>query len=337
MLQEKNYSPKCFYRMVQNYKEAQLLFAAIELDIFSHLEEFIHFKDVALKTGYNEKNLRLFLNSLVSIGLLEKQDDNYKNTPVVDCYLNKERDLYLGEYILFREKMMGLGKIQERVKNGPIQKVVDNNKGVEVYDFYKLAKLSMKEMYTGRIQSFLEASELLFSENGDLRILDLGGGSGIMAIEFIKKYPNSTGVIFEHPSVSELPKELVKEMELEDRIKVLSGDFTIDDIGKDYDIIIASGVLDFAKDNLQDMVKKLYKALNTSRYLYLVSHDVDEDHTSPKESIVGWLSSHLDGLDILLNKKSICKALEVAGFQKLEKDDVRGIMENLLGEVYIKA
>ena len=337
MFKEETYSPRCFYKMVQDYKEAQLLFAAIELDIFSHLEGFGDLKTIASKTGYNERNLRLFLNSLVSIGLIEKEEDNYKNTPVVDCYLNRERDLYLGEYILFRERMTQLDNVQELVKNGPIQGVLESNRGVEVYDFYKLAKLSIKEMYTGRVQSLLEVSKSLFNQDKPLKILDLGGGSGVLAIEFIKKYPNSTGVVFEHPSVSKLPEELVKEMELENRMKVLSGDFTIDDIGRDYDFIIVSGVLDFAKDNLLRMVEKLYDALKPLGYFYLVSHNVSEDYTSPKESIVGWLSSHLQGLDVLLDKKSISKSLMSVGLKELEKDSIKGIMDNLQGEIYIKS
>ncbi|SKC81225.1 methyltransferase [Maledivibacter halophilus] len=336
MLNKKDCSPNYFYKMVQNYKEAQLLFAAIELDIFTYLGEFKDYKAVALETGYNERNLKFFLNSLVAIGLIEKKGDIYRNTPIVDRYLNKEREVYLGGYIVFREKMTQLLNVVERVKKGPIDYVVKNNKGVEVYDFYKLAKLSIKEMYTGRVQSLLEISKSLFIKDKALKILDLGGGSGTLAIEFIKNYPDSTGVIFEHPSVSRLPKELVKEMEFEDRIKVLSGDFTIDDIGKDYDFIIASGVLDFAKDSLSHMVKKLYDALNVSGYLYIVSHDVNEEHTAPKQSIVGWLSSHLDGLDILLDKNSITNALETGGFVEIERDNIQGIMDNLQGEIYIK-
>jgi SAM-dependent methyltransferase len=336
MLNEKDYSPKCFYKMVHNYKEAQLLFAAIELDIFTYLEEFKDYKAVALETGYNGRNLKFFLNSLVAIGLIEKKGNSYKNTPMVDCYLNRERELYLGEYIVFREKMTQLSNVVERVKNGPLQQVVKNNKGVEVYDFYKLAKLSIKEMYTGRVQSLLEISKSLFTKDKALRILDLGGGSGTLAIEFIKNYPNSNGVIFEHPLVSKLPKELVKEMDLEDRIKVLTGDFTIDDIGGDYDFIIASGVLDFAKDSLLHMVEKLYDALNTSGYLYLVSHDVNEERTAPKQFIVGWLSSHLDGLDILLDKNTITNALGAAGFVEMEGEKIGSIMDDLQGKIYMK-
>lgn len=329
-------SPKNFYRMIQNYKEAQLLFAAIELDIFSYLKDYTEVKSVTLATSYNERNLKLFLNSLVSIGLLEKQNDRYRNTELVDCYLNKKSDTFLGEFILFREEMTRLTNVVERVKHGPIQKVAKNNMGVEVYDFYKLAKVSINEMYTGRVQSLLDALESIFDLDKDLKILDLGGGSGVLAIEIIKKYPNSKGIIFEHPSVSKLPKELVKEKGLEERIKVLSGDFTKDNIGNNYDLIIASGILDFAKDSLPNMVGKLYQSLKNSGYLYLVKHNVSKDYTSPKETIVGWLSSHLDGLDVLIDSESICKAVQKAGFKELKISEVKGIIDNLEGEFYKK-
>ena len=157
-----------------------------------------------------------------------------------------------------------------------------------------------------------------------------------MAIEIIKKYPNSKGVIFEHPSVSKLPEELVSEKGLEERIKVLSGDFTKDDIENDYDLIIASGILDFAKDSLSNMVEKLYNSLKTSGYLYLVKHNVNKDYTSPKETIVGWLSSHLEGLDILIDSKSISEAVKKTGFKELKSSDVRGVMDNLEGKFYKK-
>lgn len=329
-------SPKYFYKMIQKYKEAQLLFNAIQLDIFTYLGEWVNPSEIVAKTGYNLRNLKLFLNSLVAIGLVQKEKEVYKNTEVVDFYLNKNRELYLGEYILFREEMTQLTHVQERVKNGPIDEIVNNNKGVEVYDFYKLARLSIPEMYTGRVQSLLKASEVLFNQEERLKILDLGGGSGVLVMELANKYPNATGVVFEHPSVSMLPRQLIKERGLENRIQVISGDFTIDSIGEGYDFIIASGILDFAKDSLSKMVGKLYDALKPSGYMYLVSHDVSEDYTSPKESIVGWLSSHLDGLDVLLNKKSISSALDFTGFRKLCVDEIQGIMDNLQGELYIK-
>lgn len=329
-------SPKVFYKRIQEYKEAQLLFAGIRLDVFSHLQDYSSPEEVAAHTGYHERNLKLFLNSLASIGLLDMQNGRYKNRPETDEYLNRNKDTYLGDYILFREKMTGLEHVEERVGKGPVAEVEESNDGLRVYDFYTLAKLTVREMYMGRVQSFLKAVECLLDKNDPVKVLDLGGGPGVMAIELIKSYPGAEGVVFEHPEVVKVPEGMVRAAGLEERVRIIAGDFLSDDIGEGYDLIIASGILDFAKEKVNSMANKLYRALKPSGYLYLVSHDVSEDFLSPKETIVGWLSGQLDGLNVLLSKESICKALISAGFESLSRDRIEGMMDNLEGEFYVK-
>jgi len=52
-------SPGSFYRMIQQYKEAQLLFAAIRLDVFTYLSSYLTPGQLATQTGCNERNLAL--------------------------------------------------------------------------------------------------------------------------------------------------------------------------------------------------------------------------------------------------------------------------------------
>ncbi len=330
-------TPQGLYQMVQHYKEAQLLMAAIRLEIFSHLGEFRSPGEVTKETGYNERNLGFFFNALAAIGLLEKGENGYKNTAVSQRFLNRASDVYLGEFLLFRERATSLERVEDRVKKGPDPEIVTRNKGVEVYDFYEWAEVSIPEMYAGRVQSLLTAVSALFQQNQPFRVLDLGGGSGVLCMEIVNAYPGSSGVIFEDASVAELPKRLLAERGQEDAITVLTGDFTTDDVGSGYDLILASGIIDFASDSLTSTVKKLYHALNPSGYLYLVAHDVSDDYLSPKESIVGWLSSHLDGLHILLPKSAIENALAEAGFLPVQQELIGGAMTHLHGNFYQKS
>lgn len=173
-----------------------------------------------------------------------------------------------GESILFREKMMPLKNMEERLKNGPDQRTLHNNQGVDVYDFYEAARVSIPEMYTGRVQALMKAVSGLYADITPTKILDLGGGSGILAIELVLAFPNCEGVIFEHPSVAGLPRRLVAERNLSERLSIIEGDFNKDDIGKDYNLILASGILDFAKEHLDSVMKKLYRALTSNGYLY---------------------------------------------------------------------
>jgi hypothetical protein len=329
-----SYSPKGFYRMIQQYKEAQLLFAAIKLDIFTYLSDYTTVSLVAAQTGYNERNLAFFLNSLASIQLLEKKNTSFRNTPQTGLYLNRNSPLYLGEYLLFWNQMTGLEQTEELVRTGPNAAVQLHNQGVRVYNFRELARLSATEMRTGRIQSFLQAAVPLFSPTAPLKLLDLGGGSGMMAIEFVSRFSGASGLIFEHPSVADVPEQFVRERQLTGRLSIMRGDFTVDSIGTGYDLIIASGILDFANANLAALMEKLARALAPSGYLYLVTHEVSDDYLSPKESIIGWLSSHLAGLDILLTKREINLALANARFKKIELQPIGGVIQNLHGEFY---
>jgi methylase of polypeptide subunit release factors len=327
---------KMYYKMLHQKREAELFLLALQMKLFSYLEKWETPKAVAAKSGLNERSLSFVLNALASIGLLEKKSGAYRNMKQSNEFLNEESPVYLGESILFREKMMSLKNMKERLKNGPDLRTLHNNQGVEVYDFYEAARVSIPEMYTGRVQSLIKVVSGLYANTTPAKILDLGGGSGILAIELVLSFPNCKGVIFEHPSVAKLPRGLVAERKLSERLSVIEGDFNKDDIGENYDLIIASGILDFAKDHLDAVMKKLYNALTSNGYLYVVTHNVSEDYLYPSESILGWLSSHLDGLELLLTKKEIEISLEDHGFRNIHKNDVGGAFEGLQGKFYIK-
>lgn len=330
------YNPQRYYSLIHKNLETQLFLSAIRLDIFSHLADWASPANVALRTGYNERSLSLYLNALAAVGLLDKQGNSYRSTAESNEFLNKNSPVYLGECILFRVRMMALDKVEERIKHGPDPKILSRNQGVEVYDFYEAARSCVPEMYTGRVQALLKAVQRIFKEGPPKKFLDLGGGSGIMGMELASLYPDCRGVIFEHPSVADFPRELLLKRGFGDRITVMSGDFNVDDIGSDYDLIIASGVIDFAKDYLDSLINKLNHSLTPTGYLYLGSHNVSEDYQTPKESILGWLSSHLEGLDILLTRKTIESALSRHGFRPVQAGDIEGAFAHLQGRFYSK-
>lgn len=332
MYQPKN-DPKLYYKFLHQKREAELFLSALRLDIFSYLENWALPKDIAGKTAFSERNLSFYLNALACIGLLEKQGDAYRNTPQSNEFLNSSSPVYLGECILFRERMMSLENLEERVRMRPEERILESN----VYDFYEAARVSVPEMYTGRVQSLINAAQQLFSRTPPKKVLDLGGGSGILAMELVCAYPGCYGVIFEHPGVADLPRTLVAERGLADYVSVVAGNFNADDIGVDYDVIIASGILDFAKEHLDAFLKKLHRALTPNGYLYLVAHaTVSDDYQSPPESILGWLSGNLEGLDAILTKKTIDDALSKQGFRLVQTGEVGGAFKGLYGEFYCK-
>ena len=327
--------PARFYQILQQQKETQVLLAALRLDVFSFLDRPTTVTVLSDLLHYDKTNLNYFLKALVSIGILQKQGELFSNTEEGKLYLSKNSELYLGEYFLFWDKKTSLNNLEELVVKGP-QATGNEVQPHGFYDFHELARLTAVEIRTGRAQSFLQsADKILQATNGEgLKLLDLGGGSGQMAIEFAKQYPLARAVIFEHPAVVDIPLSQIAAENLETRVSAIAGDFTKDDIGAGYTIVVASGILDFAGNKLEDLIKRIHNACKVGAYLYLVSHEVSDDLTSPKEAVIGWLSSHLAGLDILMPKNRIKRALQSGGFQPLQQSEQAGVIARLQGEWY---
>lgn len=297
-----------YYDLLTTYQTTQLLFAAIRLDIFSHTDSLVTPSELAVITGYHEKNLGFLLLALSSCGHLEQKGEHYCNTKASAEYLSKASPHYIGETLLFREEMTSLQGLEEKVKCSP-----ETQQPLHNYNFATLARVVVPEMYaTGRVQAFKsEVSSVFPDRSASLRMLDLGGGSGILAVAFAQQYPNSDAYVFEHPRVAPTTEEIIAEHAATHRVSVLAGDFNTDNIGTDYDFIVASGILDFATSDLQAFLAKIADALSDQGYLLLVGRYSQAD-SPPTQNIVSWLSGYMAGVNPPPNKEQVEAALRKA-------------------------
>lgn len=322
-------SPEVFFSMLQNYLEAQLFFIALELDIFSNTDKYVSGEDLAKKKKFNERNTKLLLDALTSIELLEKKGSDYKNKINTNLYLNTKSEKNLRDYFLFWRKTKDFSSIREDIKNMDMNST-SSETGKNSYDFEKMAKSGINEMYCGRVQALIKTLEDNIDVDKKIKILDLGAGSGILGLECCKKFKNSEVIIYDQENVISISKDLIKKWNLSERAKSVSGNFITDDIGFDYDIIIASGIFDFVGD-LNNMCIKIKKALKKGGYLYVNTHKFNDDFTKPRTCVLGWLNGRVKGLEIIKSDKEIFSLLEKAGFSRvtLTERDNWGILLKL--------
>lgn len=300
-------SPNHLYSILHNHQEAQLLFSALRLNIFSYLDDPVPPKTVADALESDERKVRLLLLSLVSCGFVERLGDLYVNTPQTKAFLSRQSQVYLGDSLLFREKMTSLSHLEQKLHEG-------NSPKKATYDFEELARASIPEMYAGRVQPFLEKMASLYPDsNRPLRILDLGGGTGILAIEFTKHFPKSKATVFEMPSVAAITEKVIREHHAQADVSLLSGDFNKDSLEGPYDMIIASGILNFVTIDLCEFIQKMASALIKGGHLLVVGRFSDQHHDAPP-NMVGWLSGFLDGIPLPPDERSMTRAFQKAGF-----------------------
>lgn len=304
--------PNIYYKSILQYREAELLFEALKLDIFSYLDEPTTLEEFLKSTNYDKENTKYFLSALLSCGYIEKNNLTYCNTKCSKLYLSKNSSKYIGKAILFREKLGSISNIGDKVK--------DNSLGQnDKLDFSELAEIVHDEMYvTGRVDDFNREIKQLFSDKyRNYKVLDLGGGSGVLSIEFIRNFPNSTAYVFETSEVACISKKIIEKNDMQDKIFVLEGDFNVDAIGDGYDLIIASGIFNFVNMDITEFICKLSDALVLNGYLLIIG-SFFENEEYHKEHILNWLKGYINGMKPAPKKSEIEQSMQKANLS-LEK------------------
>lgn len=318
--------PNIYYKTILQYREAELFFEALKLDIFSYLDEPITLDEFLNLTNYDRKNTKYFLSALLSCGYIEKNNLTYCNTISSKLYLSKNSPKYIGKVILFREKLGSIANIGDKVKDNLL---VQHDK----LDFSELGEIVYDEMYiTERVDDFNREIKQLFSDKyRNYKVLDLGGGSGVLSIEFIRNFPNSTAYVFEIPEVAYTSKKIIEHNHLQDKIFVLEGDFNVDDIGNGYDLIIASGIFNFIDIDITEFMSKLSGALVLNGKLLIIG-TFFENEEYPKQHILNWLRSYMNGAKQSPTKSETEQAIKQVNLL-FEKRIQVGMFE---GEIYKK-
>src|SRR5687767_1327369 len=112
------------------YWGSKTLLSAVEMGLFTELAKGpLTLDDIRTRLNLHERSVRDFLDALVSLGMLKREQGSYANTPATDLYLDRNKPTYLGGMLemmsarLFRfwaDLTEGLmtGKPQNEVKHG---------------------------------------------------------------------------------------------------------------------------------------------------------------------------------------------------------------------------
>ena len=298
----------------------QLIHGAIELDVFSNLENPITTKELSKKMSWDESNTFNLLKGLYSLGYLERNGDTFCNMPETSKYLVKGKPAYMGNVLTFfcNNQGMSLGNVAQQVKEGP----KPQEQTQQSMDFAAYGD-AMRDAQSGiRQYELLEILRSLPEYKSIHKILDLGCGAGCLGIAVIQDVSNRTGVLFDRPNMQSLIEESVKLSDMQDSIFIKTGDFINDDIGSGYDLIICSSIMLFAIKGGANFFAKLKKALNIGGVVVCLNEGIEADYSGPWDMILGYMAFNLQGMPIGVIKGQIADAAKSGGFHSVENRSV---------------
>jgi acetylserotonin O-methyltransferase len=289
-------TPDKIIDLIEAFRRSKTMFAAVDLGIF----------DGARPADC--KALPRLLDACVALGLLEKREGAYVNTPEADKYLRSDSPDSLTGYIHYSNDALYpmWGHLEDAVRAGTPR--WNQTFGVEggIFSGFFRTDESKREFLKGmrgfgRISS--PAVAAAFDLSGFHRLIDLGGASGHLAEAVRERYPSIDAHVFDLPEVAQLYPGTI------------AGDFFADPLPK-ADVYSLGRILhDWSDERIHRLLVKIHAALPTGGGVLIAEKLLAPDN----------VSAHMQSLNMLIGTEGRERSateyetlLRAAGFSKIE-------------------
>ena len=267
--------------LARQFMNSQVLFAANEADVFSHLEKPATAAEVASKVDWNPRATRMLLDGLVALGLVTKSGERYQNTAAASACLVPGRPAYQGNIVRhIRYTAPGWYRIEESLRTGKAADAEPRERPAEELRAFILGMNDIARTSAKEILNILDLSPYR-------HLLDLGGGPATYAITFLEAHPRMKAAVFDLPAVIPIAREQVREAKMEARISFIAGDMLTDSYGSGYDLILLSNIIhSFSPENNREIVRKCAEAIEPGGLFIITDFLADNDRTGPAYSLM---------------------------------------------------
>ncbi|MCK9612790.1 MAG: methyltransferase [Bacteroidales bacterium] len=269
--------PEQLREIISAFRISRIILTAYELDIFSHIAtQGSESQEICQKIKTDARATDRIMNALCAIGLLQKRKQKFYNTPFSSEYLSRSSSNYLKGLMHSVSMWDTWSTMTEMIRTGKSQrKKVKSRKNTNWSEAFIGAMHERAHKQAKALLDKLNLTEVRY-------FLDIGGGSGVYAMEFVKRNNKNKATIFDLPDIIPITKKYVKLEGLEKRISFICGDYNKNGFGSGYDMAFLSAIIHInSPAQNHKLIKKCYNALNRGGQIVIQDHVMDEDRTSP--------------------------------------------------------
>jgi SAM-dependent methyltransferase len=267
-------------RISRGFVLSRILQVATKLGIFDTINKGrLSSVNIAKILKLNPRATETFLNSLVAMRLLSKEDREYINTELSSKYLLKNSPCYFGGMLLFEHHQWDTwGNLEESLKTGKPSRTPDMFQGHEAETERFIMAMHSLVRARGDANIIIDRLDLSRAKS----MIDIGSGPGSYPIAFIKKYPSLKVTIFDLPGTIKVTKRVLEAEGMLGRIELFEGDYNRGDLPKGFDIAFLSNIIHSEDEETnQRLMKHIYKILNPGGEIIIKDHIMNEDLISP--------------------------------------------------------
>ena len=276
-------TPDAILALGSNFMESRIFLTAAELDVFTLLaKNSMSVKEIADTLNVTVRGITIVLDAVVSMGLLEKENETYHCPAEVASILSKESSSSIMPMVMHS---VGLWKrwsdLTAIVRHGTprTRPSVFDSRESEQEAFIGAMHVIANKVAPGIVEAIQPGKAK--------KLLDIGGASGSYTQAFLDACPDMKATIFDLPSVIKIAKRRLAGTGFLDRITLVAGDFYNDELPRGHDLALLSAIIhqNSPEQNI-DLYHKIYRALVPGGRLVIRDHIMSPDHTQPTSGTI---------------------------------------------------
>ena len=276
-------NPEHILQIGMSFWASKTLLSAVEMELFTELAHHpADLQTLSGRLGLHPRSSRDFLDALVALGLLERKDGVYSNTPSADLFLDKKKPSYVGGILEMANKRLyhHWGHLTTALRTGERQ-----NEGSGEADTFAALYADPT-----RLKGFLRAMTGI-SRGSNIAIAqkfpwskyktaaDCGTAQGDLIVQIALKNPHLACTGFDLPEVAPVFEEYVEEQGLSERVHFKPGSFFTDPLPK-VDVILMGHILhDWNLEEKKMLIRKAYDALPEGGAYIVYESIIDDDRS----------------------------------------------------------
>jgi acetylserotonin O-methyltransferase len=315
--------PKPVLDLIEAFRHSKTMFTAEALGIFDRLHERpATAEELAAELGLHAGALERLLDGCAALVLLAKENGLYRNQPVAEHYLYSGSPDTLSGYVRYSDEALFRmwSNLGDAIREGmPRWKQTFGIDGAIFGGFYRSDE-AMRNFLRGMHGFGMLTSPAVvtaFDLSRFRRMVDLGGGTGHLAIAACERYPDLRAVVFDLPRVTALARENIERSEVPERVATHDGDFFADEL-PEADLYAVGRILhDWDDEKSAVLLRAVYQRLPPGGALLIAEKLLNEDGVGP-------LAANMQSLNMLVvtegRERSLSqfeRLLRAAGFHEV--------------------
>lgn len=273
---------KTITRLIRNAYPSFALLAGMQLGVFSALANGpLDARQVAEKSQGSPERLSRLLYALVAAGLLHVEDDRFINGSEAQRFLVKTSPDYVGNlHHLLSDLWSASLKTADSIRFDRPQ---------AEHSFGDMSPGQLNAFFRGLHDDALATGRDLaarFDFSSRRRLLDVGGGSGGVAIAATEACPSLNATVLDLPDVVPITRRFIREANATDRVDTLALDVTRESVPEEFDAAVVKAFLQtLSPCHAARTLTHIGAGLEEGSAIYILGNGIlDDSRHSPREA-----------------------------------------------------